>query len=116
MLITLLRMLRKLLENRQYSEKLVARIKSENLLKKFTKFSDFSNFKYERELLSFTRALNFLNKNSQKQSQSNDFMRALVKFISENTHKRGKRIEDQLEELELIYEMIDKGEFSEISQ
>lgn len=56
-LIGLIRMMKQLAQSRQYNEKLIAKFKSEGIVKKLSKFSDCTNFRFERELLSFIRVL-----------------------------------------------------------
>lgn len=56
-------MLKQLIQSRQFSQKLLEKIKSEGIVKKFSKFSDCMNFRYERELLSLIRILNSSLKN-----------------------------------------------------
>lgn len=75
----------------------MGKIKSEGVVKKFSKFSDCTNFKYERELLSLIRVLNSPYKDEEKSSESADIMKALVKHMSENMRRTSKRLEDDLE-------------------
>lgn len=55
--MSLLRLLKRILENRKSTNRIIQKIKKESIIKKLIKFSDCTNFLYERELLSLIRKL-----------------------------------------------------------
>lgn len=121
MLISIIRMLKQILQNRQKKTHIAALLKTNSIIKKLTKFSDCTNFRYERELFSLINALSndsaptSPSKNKEKGDLA-QVMKALVKHLNEEGYKAGKSIEDELEEVQLFYEMILRGEVSSIKE